>query len=529
MISLLIIKNLGIIRECQVEFHPGFNIITGESGSGKSLIIKAISLLRGERASKDLVHPLAQKAEVEALLEGPRGEVSVRRVIDKEGKSRVFIDGRLSTAKGLQELVAPLVEIQGQRETIKLLSPSYQLTVLDRLAEAQPLLDECAALWREYTQTQKLLFRFEREKEEAERKRDYLEFVVREIEEVAPKLEEEEELLKERETLISWETTREAYTEAAQLLSEGEVSAANLISEAIRALSRAGGQGADELINSLESALETVSDAAVKLSAEAERVEDAEERLNEVEARLSAYHRLKAKYGPTTADVLEFYARAKEELESLRSGAKSKKELEERLRKLEEKLTLKAEELERRRQEAACLLQQRVLSELSLLGFERPIFSVNLKRANMGPSGFNEVEFLFSANPDSPPLPLRKVASGGELSRLMLALKLVLADHEEQSTLIFDEVDTGIGGETALLVGERLKKLGEKKQVIAISHFPQVARFAHRHIKVEKALKEGKTFVKVRAVEGAEREMELKKMAGAVAKTRSEVAHGQDR
>ncbi len=527
MIRLLRIENLGIIRNCIVEFGEGFNVITGESGSGKSLIVKAINLISGERADRRLVHPEGDVLKVEAVVEAPwiagkleevgipcDGEILVRRMIDRSGRSRAFINDTLVTTGKLKELLGCIFEVQGQRESVKLLDPSYQLELLDSYGGLKDKVKEYERLYQSYLEVKRQLEELEAQRQEIARRMDYLEFVVREIEEVSPTVGEEEALKEEREILLNAEAIREGCLKAAELLYESEASAYSLISFALKELEGIRHPEVERLLDRLNSVASELQDVVMELKGLEGSIELSPERLEEIESRLSAYEKLKMKYGKSVEDVLSFYEGAKKELEELKKRAFSKEELEAKLSQLEGKVLSKARKLSEMRREAGKLLSNAVAAELEELGFGSSRFEVDVRERELGPKGADRVEFLFSANPDVPLKPLREIASGGELSRVLLALKSVLVSHEEVSVVIFDEVDAGVGGETALLVGRKLRTLGEKRQVVAISHFPQVARFAHHHIKVEKVLKEGKTFVKVTPIMGKEREKELEKMAG---------------
>ncbi len=535
MIKLLTIQNLGIIRKLQVDFSEGFNAITGESGSGKSLIAKAISLAGGARADRDTVHPEAESAVVVGVfeLESPKlkkiledmgieanDEIIVRRIIERSGRGKVFINDSPVTLKKLQEISAYLLEIQGQRESLKLLKPEYQLSILDAFANLKDELQEYQKLYQEYGRTLENLEKLQQREAEAKREMDYLRFVVNEIEEISPAPEEEKQLNEERKILQNIELLRYIGEMAKQLLSEGENSAASLISQVIAEANRVKETSptVSEAIGNLETALALVEDASFKLSSIAESYDFTPERLNEIEERLNAYQNLKAKYGPSTEEVLNFYEEAKKKLELLENASFEKEDLERKLVELKEKLGEKAQTLSQKRKEAASMLEELITKELKALGFDKPVFKIEFQNTEPGPQGLDKVEFMFSANPDAPALPLKKIASGGELSRVLLALKVVLSDREETNLIIFDEIDAGIGGSTASLVAERLKKLGEKRQVIAITHFPQVASAADNHLLVEKTLKGNRTFVSVRKLAGEERIRELEKMAGNIVK-----------
>ena len=534
MIRFLKVENFGIIRRLELELDPGFNVITGESGAGKSLVARAIAVVTGARVSRDMIHPEADRARVEALflvdskevgekLEelglDPADELLVRRVWDREGRGRVFINDSPVTLRVLQGLVAPMVEIQGQRESLKLLDPSYQLEVLDRFSGCGELLDRYSAIYAEFTDSMKRLKDLKNREKERLREVDYLEFVISEIESASLSCEEEAELLKERERLLSWDALERALEAVEGYLETGEVNAQDLVASAISELSRVS--GLDEVkraVDLLSSALENMQEALFSLRGLVEGGDYSPERLNEIEERLELYKRMKMKYGSTVKEVLRFLDEARAKLAELKGEEFELEELEERVEKLRLEAERVAEGLSEARQKGAERLSCGVVETLKELGFESPAFRVEFRESELGPKGKDHVEFLFSANPEVPLMPLRKVASGGELSRVLLALKKVLSKNDETKVMLFDEIDAGVGGRTAVLVARALRDLSRDRQVIAITHFPQIASLADRHLVVEKALKDGKTFVRVRHITGSERETELERMAGGVVK-----------
>ncbi len=527
MITYIRIRGLGVIEDASVEFAEGFNVITGESGAGKSLIARSISFLCGARIPRDVIHPRIGSLRVEAEfahypfaerleelgLEPSEGLV-IRRVVDASGRGRVFVNDTPVTLKALSYLMDGVVEIQGQRESLKVLDSEYQLSLLDSLAGTEGLLKDYATLYHEYVDLKNRLERIKGESPALVREMDYLRYVVREIEEAGISEEEEEELLRERELLANYGRLVETADGVFALVEDG---ACNMVSEAVSLLSRAPSlPELEEVREHLASSLERMEEAVVALRSLVSSVDFSPSRLEEVEARLDLYHRLKSKYGPSVADVLRFYRDAKKRLEEMEAEISSSQALEERLGRVKAELEDMARRLSSKRREAACELKGMVEERLKLLGFESPAFDVELTEAPLSRTGADRVQFLFSANPDLPLRPLSKVASGGELSRVLLALKLIFAERERARVVLFDEVDVGIGGRTASLVADALLSLSERCQVIAITHFPQIAARAHRHIVVEKTLQGDRTSVRVRAVEGHERQVEIERMAGGV-------------
>ncbi len=531
MITWVLIENLGIIKKLKVDFDSGFNVITGESGSGKSLIINAISIACGGRAGKELIHPDAQYLKVEMSLQATEetlkkledigipaeDEIIVRRIVQRNGKSRAYINDSQVTLKNLKEITGPLVEIQRQRESIKLLNSDYQRRLLDRYAGIEELTNHYHQLYRLYRQKASELEELLQREREVQREIDYLNFVVNEIEAASISLQEEEELLRERNLLSNMQRIKEVSEKIAYLLSEGEVNASYLISEAIQELRKIEDISGDakEAILQLEECLDRMESAKLSILSLSESIEYSEERLTQIEERLSILDKLKRKYGNTLEEVLSFYQEAKQRLEELNNRVFKKESLIQEIEQIKKQLEELAKEISAKRQRASEEFSQAVIQQLKRLNFPNPTFKVKVEPTKeLSPWGSDTVTFLFTANPDAPAKPLSSIASGGELARVILAIKSLIVHKEDAHTVILDEVDTGIGGVTAKAVGECLRNIGSKRQVIAITHFPQVAMCAHRHLRVEKILKEGLTSVKVYVVDGELKNRILEEMAG---------------
>ncbi len=532
MITRLLILNFGIIDKLEIEFDRGFTVLTGETGSGKSLILNALSLLFSSRIDSSWVKSGADTAVIEAIFDVSNvnklkefleeqgypvyDELTVRRVISSKGRAKLFVNHVTSTVKIVRVLKDMLLEIQSQRD-LRILNNDYQLTLLDRFAKLDSLLAHYTQLYQTRRDLLKKIEFIEEEELQAKRRLDYLNFVISEIEKVNPNPQEEEELVKERDFLTNIEKLKSALSEALFLISESELSASYLLRKASAVISDVSSLDirVSEYLSKLGRIVDSLDELSISMGSFVNKLEAQPERLEEIEARLNELYRLKAKYGKNLDEVLEFYEEAVKERNEIEARLFSKEELFKKLKGIEAQLLLLADELSHKRKEAASILEKRIALELGKLGFDYSNFKVNLRRMKeLGIRGYEEVEFLFSANPDVPLLPLNKVASGGELSRVLLALKTVFSDFDDVPILLLDEIDSGIGGKSAELVGIHLRDLGEKKQIIAITHFPQVALQAHHHMKVEKVLKDGKTFVRVFYISGYEKERELERMIG---------------
>lgn len=500
MLLRLEVQNLAVIREAALELSPGLNVLTGETGAGKSLLVDALSLLLGGRA-EGLLGPFGDSLLVTAFFQGEEERVLSRRV---GGRSTPRVDGEVVSLKELQEEAERWLSLHAQHTAIALLSPKRQRELLDALLP--PALLE--AYTQAYARHQALLAE-KRALEEALRakgeREDLLRFQLKEIAEANPRPGEDGELEREAEKLRHLETLRERAGKAYALLHGG---ALDRLQGAVREL-KGGGRhdpALRALAQDLETALEGAQAVARELEDYLEGLEGDPERLAVLEARLALLERLKRKYGPTLEAVLAYGERAKAELAALEGGEERLWELEGALKEARAALLETGEALSQARREAATGLQEGMERELAELGFPHPRFRVDLKPLpEPGPFGLEEVAFRFAPNPHLPPTPLAAL-SGGELSRVALALALLTG--AEAPTVVFDEIDTGLGGETAWKVAERLARLAQTRQVLVVTHLPQIAARAHRHLRV---VKEGEE-VRVEALEGEARVRELARL-----------------
>ncbi|WP_117237494.1 DNA repair protein RecN [Thermus sediminis] len=500
MLQRLEVQNLAVIREAVLELAPGLNVLTGETGAGKSLLVDALALLLGAKA-EGMVGPFGDSLLVTAFFQGPEPKVLSRRV---GARSTPRIDGEVVSLKELQEEAQRWLSLHAQHAALVLLSPRRQREVLDALLDPALLVRYAEA----YARHQALLEErraLEAALREKEAREDLLRFQVREIAEAKVRPGEDRELEEEARRLRHLEALRERAGRAYALL-EGKSSGA--LEAAFREL-KAGARydrALEALAGDLEAALEGVRAVVAELSSYLEGLEGDPQHLAHLEERLNLLERLKRKYGPTLEEVLAYGERAQEELARLEGGEARLEEVGRELKTAKEALLRAGEALSEAREEAARRLMAGMEEELRELGFPKARFLVDLKPLpEPGPFGLEEVAFRFSANPHLPPAPLGAM-SGGELSRLALALALLTG--AEAPTVVFDEVDTGLGGETAWRVAERLARLGEKRQVLVVTHLPQIAAKAHRHLRV---VKEGEG-VGLEVLEGEERVRELARL-----------------
>jgi DNA repair protein RecN (Recombination protein N) len=546
MLTDLFIKNFAIIDNLHVSFGNGLNILTGETGAGKSIIIGAIELILGGRVSADIIRTGADEAVVEALFDlsgqdailaalaetgiDGNGELLVKRVIARSGKNRVYLNGGLSTITMLSETARLLVNIYGQHESQTLLRQENHLALLDGFAGLGGLRTEVAALFEEYRRVRAEIKRLEEGEREAARRVDLLEFQSAEIGAAELRPGEEEELVRERQLLSHAEKLFQNSQWAFETLYGGEQTILGLLNEVRARIAETAliDDTLGTLAENLQSMCIQLEDAALSLRDYAGKVEADPHRLQEVNDRIDLLQRLKKKYAPTVEEIILFKEQVDRELVMLTNSGQTRRELEKDLADFEKQLAGKAKDLTSKRHEAALAIKSAMEKELHELAMKNARFEVSLETlSEPRTSGMDKVEFLFSSNPGEAPKPLSRIASGGELSRLMLAMKQV---HPESDvpTLIFDEVDTGIGGAVSALVGKKLKKVCRRQQVLCITHLPQVAAFADQHYKVEKKVEEGRTNTQVAFLGGDQRVFEMARMLGGIKISEKTLEHARE-
>ncbi len=546
MLSDLNIKNFAIIDALHVPFQPGLTILTGETGAGKSIIIDAVNLILGGRASADIIRTGADDATVEALfdLSGEPGltarltelgvecdgELLVKRVVSRAGKNRVFVGGGLSTIGTLSEIARELINIYGQHESQTLLKTENHLLLLDGFAGITGERQAFATLYAGYRAVEEEIKRLEEGEQDAARQLDLLTYQSGEIGRAALAPGEEEELERERQLLAHGEKLLATSQGAFELLYGSDDSILGQLRRVTAGVAEiAAIDGAlAPLADALHSAAIQLEDGALTLRDYAARVEADPQRLQAVDDRLDLVGRLKKKYGGSIGEILQYKERIDRELAGLTGRGESRDELEERLTELGERLRTAGARLSAQRREAATALSTAMEQELRELAMSHARFQVAFEKLDEPRSvGYERAEFLFSPNPGEAPRPLARVASGGELSRLMLALKQV---HPESDvpTLVFDEVDTGIGGATSALVGKKLKRVAREQQVLCITHLPQVAACADHHLRVEKLVADGRTSTAVTILDEEARVAEIARMLGGEKITDTTLEHARE-
>lgn len=532
MLTKLVVRDFALVESLELDLGAGLTAFTGETGAGKSLLIEALGFLAGARGSTDWIRSGARRLEVSGRFEDGGRAVDVRRELDEEGRSRVFVDGKPSTVAALARLAESFVDFHGQHEHQTLLKPSAQLELLDGSAKLDAARAAMAAAWARRQELSDRLAALQMSEEERQRRLDLLRFQVSELEAADLKEGEEAELEADLPRLKHAARLGELAAEAYQRLYEAEGSAEEQLGAAERLLEEMA--RLDPALGPAREALSRARDSAGEAAAALGTYKDGEgadpERLSQLLTRLDQLAKLKRKHGGTLSDLVAARDRMSSELETLESHGERSADAEKALAAAEKDARTKAEELHKARLKGAKKLAEKALSQLGGLGLEKARLSVSVEWEDeaLGPTGADRVEFLLAANPGEPMRPLRSVASGGELSRVMLALKTALAEADRVGTLVFDEVDAGVGGAVGAAVGERLAALGTRRQVLVVTHLPQVACRAARHYEVAKAVKAGRTQTKVAALGGADRVEALARMLAGKTVTEASRRHAKE-
>ena len=537
MLSLLHIENIAVISQADITFDQGFNVLTGETGAGKSIVIDSIGAIMGERTSRDLIRTGAKTARVSALFRdlpplpwfqeqgaGPdeNGELLIERSIQADGKNACRVNGRPLLVTQLRELGQQLVNVHGQHDGQQLLDEECHLGYLDSFAGTGESLSAFAAAYAQVRDLRREQEQLQMDEGEKARRMDTLTYQIEELEGARLRQGEDEELSQRREVLHNAERLTDAVDGAWQALTGGEdgEGAVSLLMEAENRLAQ-GGRYSGEL--------QALSEKAGQLRCDAddlaELVRDLRGtldfypgELDEIEERLDRLYRLKKKYGGTVAEMLAYLDRCREELDAIQFSEERAARLEKEVGKALAQAVKLGEQLSTRRRRGAEELAKRIQSELKQLDMPKVRFQVEFAPKDapdgMDATGMDTVRFLMSANLGEALKPINKIASGGELSRIMLALKNVLAETEQVATLIFDEVDTGVSGRAAVKVAQKLFQVSQGRQVLCVTHLPQIAAMGDVHFSVEKGEADGRTFTRVERLDRPQRREELARLSG---------------
>jgi DNA repair protein RecN (Recombination protein N) len=513
VLKSLKIQNYALIDSLNIDFNSGFTVLTGETGAGKSIIVGSLGVILGERTSSDYIRTGEERAVVEAVFETGRESLSVLREISASGKNQARVNGKAVTQAALKEITKGLIDIHGQHEHQSLLEVERHIDLLDNLGgeEVLNLKEGVAADFNRYAGLKNTLSTLEKSKEERERHVDFLKFQIKEIDEAQVQSGEEEELEKERAILANASRLAELSSQADQLLSGENFSVSDNLKSVLLNLKTMSDidSSISPLKQGLEESIYQIEDVVRELSRYQEKIELNPNRLTEVEDRLDLIHQLKRKYGD---NLEEYSARKLEELKAIEVSDDKIDEYRQEMEKAHKDLKTKSLALSKRRKALAGRMEKEIKDELAELAMDKTAFKVNMKEVEPGPKGGDEIEFMISPNPGEPLKPLAKIASGGEISRVMLALKSILVSADQIPTMIFDEIDVGIGGQTAVAVGKKLFRLSRKHQVICITHLPQIASQAENHLRVSKEIKSGRTMVGVEPLSVEKRIEEIAKL-----------------
>ncbi len=533
MILELFIQNVAVIEKLNISFKHGMSVLTGETGAGKSIIIDSINLILGNKADKSLIRFGEEKAEVSAVfdinsellgvleekgIECEDNSLIITRTLSLDGKSISRINGTPYPLSFVREISPYLINIHGQHDNQALLNPSKHIRFLDEYADLDGILSEYKVLYSNLRDAKSRLEALVMDDDTRIRRLDLLKYQIEEIETADLKDGEEDELLRKRDMIQNAEKIISAVSEVKEnLYSDDGKCAYNGIYSAISALERISGldEKIDEAHGRLTDMLYSVQDIAYEVSAFGEDREYNENTLNDIEDRLDTYSKLKRKYGKTVLEINEFYEKISEELNSLQSIDENIEKTKAEILKIEQDMEISAKELTGIRKKTGVILQEKIEQALNELNMEQARFEVGVyETEDFQPDGKDRVEFLISANAGEPLKPLVKIASGGELSRVMLAMKSILSECDSVDTLIFDEIDTGVSGSAAQKIADKLSKISKSKQVISITHHPSLASISDNHYFIEKNTVDGKTKTNVKLLDFDERVLEIARITG---------------
>ena len=537
MLSLLHIENIAVISQADITFDQGFNVLTGETGAGKSIVIDSIGAIMGERTSRDLIRTGAKSARVSALFRdlpalpwfeeqgmGPdeNGELLIERSIQADGKNACRVNGRPLLVTQLRELGQQLVNVHGQHDGQQLLDEECHLGYLDSFGGTQDVLEAFSTAYAQVRELRRERDKLQMDDGEKARRMDTLTYQIEELEKAELREGEDEELSQRREVLRNAERLTDAVDGAWQALTGGEdgEGAVSLLMEAGDRLAQGGrySEGLRELSEKAEQLRCDADDLAELVRDLRGTLDFYPGELDEIEERLDRLYRLKKKYGGTVEEMLAYLERCREELDAIQFSEDRLNRLDKELEKALVQAGEVGKELSARRHTAAEELAKRIQSELTQLDMPKVRFQVEFAPKDapdgMDATGMDTVRFLMSANVGEALKPINKIASGGELSRIMLALKNVLAETEQVSTLIFDEVDTGVSGRAAVKVARKLFEVSKGRQVLCVTHLPQIAAMGDVHFSVEKGEADGRTFTRVERLDRPLRREELARLSG---------------
>ena len=532
MLELLHIENIAIIEAADIEFAPGFNALTGETGAGKSIVIDSLSAVLGQRTSRELIRTGAEKAFVSAAFSGTVPELTetlgiqpeadgtllLQREIQTDGKNVCRVNGRPVTVGQLRALGARLLNIHGQHDGQQLLDEEQHIVYLDSFGRVETLAITYAEKYKDFTDIRRQIGALQMDEAEKARRVDTLQYQIEELRRAKLTPGEEEELTARRGMLRNAEKFLDAVAGADYALN-GDDSGGGALSALRHAQDALGGvrhldDAFGQLYERLGEAYSEVYDIAATVEDKRGELDVSPGELDRVESRMDLLYRLKKKYGATVEDMLDYQARCEAELAQIEDAGDTLARLEQALSKAEKEARQAAQALSDARKAAADRLTSQILAELQQLDMGKIRFAVDFAEKPLDSDGMDTVRFLMSANVGEELRPIHKIASGGELARIMLAMKNVLSEQDHVGTMVFDEVDTGVSGRAAQKVAEKMARISRRKQVLCVTHLPQLAAMADTHFSVEKGERGGRTYTEVRRLDREQRRRELARLTG---------------
>ena len=559
MLRELSIKNFAVIDQVALDLGPGLNVLTGETGAGKTIILNALGLLLGGRTSSDIIRHGEEEATVEALFEslpqalqlrlgesgyGDEDELVIKRIVSRSGKNRIYLNGSLCPLTLLAEIGSHLIRIYGQHEHHSLLRSESHLALLDAHGALEDKAEEMKKRYHSFRTAWDQLREAREKLERARREEDLLRAQAEEISRASLRIGEEEDLLARKEILIHAEKLHQGCKEGEEILYEGEDAVVGRLGRVLARLKELA--GIDNTLNNpvelINSSLAQLEEATSALRHYTDRVEFDSQALEQLEDRLAEINRLKRKYSGSVEDILKIRETVEQDLAALDRGGEEIGALEQALEKTRRSAWEEAEALSNERSRVSRKIKKELEREVESLGMPKTVFDARFLREegiqddppflidgrNITEEGIDQIEFYFSPNPGEPVKPLAKVASGGELSRVMLAIKSLVLTRGDIPTLLFDEVDAGIGGSVAEMVGNKLKNVADSHQVICVTHLPQIAAIANFHYVVEKEIAKGRTFTKVKKLSDRDRVSEVARMLGGIKVTDQAKRHAAE-
>ncbi|MYZ64078.1 DNA repair protein RecN [Lactobacillus salivarius] len=549
MLQELSIKDFAIIDEIQISFQPKMTVLTGETGAGKSIIIDALGLLAGGRGSTEFIRKGEKKAVIQGLFTLPReantynileeygidsedGQIILQRDLYRGGRNICRINGMMVNLVTLRKVGETLIDIHGQNEHQELMKPENHIDLLDEYdKKTSQLRNQYQVVYQNYRK-----LKLSMEKKEADEKAwvqrlDMLNFQVKEIEEAGLKINEEDELVEEKNKLDNFQAIHDALELSYQILSGEKIDVVGNLGNAMNELSDVSdlSENLQEINTKISDAFYSLEDAARDISDELDSMEWNGERLNEIEERLELIHQLKRKYGDTIEDILHYHSRIEKELREMENAEQNSEKQERQLSEALEKVKELAIKLSKQRKKSAKKLEKMIHEQLSALYMDKAVFEVKcLNNSKLYSKGIDKVEFYIQTNPGEEMGPLAKIASGGELSRIMLALKTIFSQKMGVTSIIFDEVDTGVSGRVAQAIAEKISQISNNSQVLCITHLPQVAAIADNHYYISKSVNDGRTETSLKELDEKQKIREIARMLSGSEITELTLKHAEE-